>query len=74
MSGQINVQNTTGDADINIPVSGPKGKGTIHAVAKKEGGSWRYSVLDVQVDGGPNINLLRETSTLGSIGRVVPAS
>jgi cytochrome oxidase complex assembly protein 1 len=74
MSGHINMQNNTGDADINIPISGPKGKGTIHAVAKKEASSWKYSVLEVQVHGGPTISLLRETSTLGSIGRVPPES
>lgn len=58
MSGQINIQNETGNANISIPISGPKGKGTIHAVATKEGGHWRYSRLDVEVEGKQTINLL----------------
>jgi len=58
MSGQIDIKNDTGNANISIPVSGPKGKGTIHAVASKEGGRWRYSKLDVQVEGRQTINLL----------------
>jgi hypothetical protein len=62
MSGQINVNNDTGDANIVIPVSGPKGKGKIHAVATKSGGRWSYSTLTVDVDGGGTIDLLSGTS------------
>lgn len=58
MAGQINVENDTGNADITIPISGPKGKGTIHAVATKAGGRWNYSRLDVEVEGRQTINLL----------------
>ena len=61
MSGQININNDTGDANINIPISGPKGKGTIHAIATKSGGKWTYSRLDVEVSGGQTINLLPST-------------
>ena len=60
MSGQINVTNDTGNANIVIPISGPKGKGSIHAVATKDGGKWTYSRLEVQVEGGQTINLLGE--------------
>src|SRR5947209_6265215 len=35
MSGSTHVQGTSGDADIGIPISGPKGKGTVYAVATK---------------------------------------
>ncbi len=42
----------SGQADIAIPISGPKGKATIYAVATKSGGKWTYSKLTVQVVGG----------------------
>jgi hypothetical protein len=58
MSGNINVKNTTGDADITFPISGPKGKANVHAVATKESGRWNYSTLVVQVEGGSTIDLL----------------
>jgi len=61
VSGSINVSNDTGNADINIPISGPNGKGTIHAVAVKESGTWNYSVLEVTIkDTGQQIDLLTE--------------
>jgi cytochrome oxidase complex assembly protein 1 len=53
VSGSINVSGPTGDADLAIPISGPKGKGTIYAVAKKSAGEWTYSRLEVQVEGQP---------------------
>jgi hypothetical protein len=50
LSGKTNVNGSSGDADISIPISGPKGKGTIHAVATKSAGEWTYSKLQVKID------------------------
>jgi hypothetical protein len=50
-SGKINATGPSGDADIGIPISGPKGKATIYAVAIKSAGKWEFSKLAVQVDG-----------------------
>src|SRR5271157_1659869 len=59
-TGEINIHNDSGDADITIPISGPKGKGWIYAVAKKKAGVWRYETLLVEVDGQEDqINLLQ---------------
>ena len=38
--------------------SGPKGKGTIYAVATKSAGEWTYSKLEVKIDStGETIDL-----------------
>jgi hypothetical protein len=59
MSGSTHVEGTAGEADIGIPISGPKGKATIYAVATKSAGRWSYSTLEVEVNGRPErINLL----------------
>ena len=59
VSGSINVSGPTGDADLAIPVSGPKGKGTIYVVGKKSAGEWTYSRLEVEIEGQPGrIDLL----------------
>lgn len=50
LSGKTNVNGSSGDADISIPISGPKGKGTIYAVATKSAGEWTYSKLQVKID------------------------
>lgn len=50
VSGNTNVNGGSGKADLSIPISGPKGKGTIYAVATKSAGIWVYSRLAVQVE------------------------
>ena len=60
-TGNINIHNDSGDADITIPISGPTGKGWIYAVAKKQAGVWRFETLKVEIDGQPDqINLLQQ--------------
>ena len=50
LSGSASTSGGSGTADMSIPVSGPKGKGTIYVTATKVGGEWDYSKLYVQVD------------------------
>ena len=58
-SGNINVSGSSGHANLSIPISGPKDKARIHAVASKSAGRWAYSTLVVAVqDGGQRIDLL----------------
>lgn len=60
LSGHTNVNMGSGDADLTIPISGPKGKGTIYAVATKSAGEWTYSKLVVKVEAtGETIDLQR---------------
>jgi len=58
VSGNINVQNDSGNADLQIPISGPKGKAVIYAVASKRAGQWEYSRLTVAIEGQPELDLL----------------
>jgi hypothetical protein len=53
VSGNISVSGPSGDADLSIPITGPKGKGTIYVVAKKSAGEWTYSRMEVEVEGQP---------------------
>ena len=46
--GNINVNGSSGHADLAIPVSGPQGSGTIYVVASKSAGQW--TVLRLAVD------------------------
>ena len=56
-TGNVSTTNNTGNADLSIPVSGPNGSGTLHAVGTLNNGKWTYSVLDIEV-GGEHIDLL----------------
>lgn len=58
VSGNISVQNDRGNADLQIPISGPKGKAVIYAVAVKSAGQWEYSRLSVAIEGQPELDLL----------------
>src|SRR2546430_13562137 len=46
---KTNVKGGSGDADLSIPISGPKVKGTIYAVATKSPGYWTYFKLEVKI-------------------------
>ena len=50
-SGSVNVSGPSGRAELAIPISGPKGKGTVYLEAAKSMGQWSFSKLVVEVDG-----------------------
>lgn len=50
VSGNTNVNGAAGEFNLAIPISGPKGKGTIYVSANKSLGQWNYSGLIVEVD------------------------
>jgi hypothetical protein len=49
VSGNTNVNGASGEANLSIPVSGPKGKGTIYVAATKSLGRWNYSGLVMEI-------------------------
>jgi len=49
VSGNTNVNGASGEANLAIPVSGPKEKGTIYVAAKKSLGRWDYSGLVLEI-------------------------
>ena len=57
LSGNTNVNGASGQANLSIPISGSKGKGTIYVVATKSAGEWNYSQLVVKTESGETINL-----------------
>lgn len=52
-SGNISTAGDSGRASLEIPISGPKGKGNIHVEANKSAGVWTYSTLEVAIPGQP---------------------
>ena len=49
VSGNTNVNGASGEANLSIPISGPKGKGTIYVAASKSLGRWNYSGLIMEI-------------------------
>ena len=61
LSGNINVNGPSGEAKIEIPIHGPKAKGTIYVEATKSAGKWNYSLMQVAVEGeDTRIDLLHD--------------
>lgn len=60
MSGSIETSGPSGRADISIPISGPRGKATLYAVARKSAGLWKFDTLQVTFDKGTErVDLLK---------------
>ena len=67
VSGNTNVNGASGESNLAIPISGPKGKGTIYVSANKSLGQWNYSGLVVEVgQTQERIDLLRKSAPSNS--------
>ncbi|NJN21145.1 MAG: hypothetical protein HC812_08090 [Leptolyngbya sp. RL_3_1] len=45
VSGEVELSGSSGAADLTLPVTGPKGAGTVYVVGRKTDGAWHYSTL-----------------------------
>ena len=81
MSGSINqATGGSGDAQLAVPISGPKGSATVYVIASKVAGTWNYSQILAAIEGsGEKIDLLRgpqpvvsQSSTPGPAAAVPP--
>lgn len=62
--GKTNVSGTSGQADMTVPISGPKGKGTLYFVASKFAGEWTFSKLMVEIaETRERIDLIEDPAT-----------
>jgi len=50
VSGSIIKRGPLGQAELAIPISGPRGKGTIYCRATKKAGRWTFSRLIVEIE------------------------
>ena len=67
VSGNTNVNGASGEANLSIPISGPKGKGKIYVAATKSLGQWHYSGLVVEIEKNhQRIDLLRNSASVQS--------
>ncbi|MCL4869436.1 MAG: hypothetical protein KJ063_10730 [Anaerolineae bacterium] len=58
-TGSVNVINSGGAADLTIPVSGPRGSGSLHVLATRSNNVWQLTQLELTVNNtGQVLNLL----------------
>lgn len=51
VSGSINLDNDGGNCDIQIPISGPKGSGSMRIRGTRSDGTWRYDEITAEING-----------------------
>jgi len=51
ITGNISLNGPSGNVDVSIPISGPKGSGTLYIVGTRTAGRWQYSTMEVAVSG-----------------------
>lgn len=67
VSGNTNVNGASGESNLAIPISGPKGKGTVYVSANKLLGQWKYSGLVVEIgQTHQRVDLLRSRAPASS--------
>jgi hypothetical protein len=57
--GSVHIDNDSGNANFDFPISGPKAKAREHVAASFNGNSWTYSELVVKPDNGGDIDVLK---------------
>lgn len=50
-AGSIKLNGSAGSAEFSVPLKGPAGHGTLYVTATKSADRWRYTVLEVAVEG-----------------------
>ena len=60
IKGSLNWHNGDGKADMEIPISGPKGSGTLYINASSLGDNWTYHEIRVVVKDNEEIDILQE--------------
>jgi hypothetical protein len=50
VSGNSNVSEAVGEANLSIPLSGPKGKATLYVEAKKSADTWFFQTMVVKIE------------------------
>jgi len=50
VSGNSNVNGATGEANLSIPLRGPKGKATLYVEAKKSTDIWYFQTMVVKIE------------------------
>lgn len=58
VKGNVQFANSSGTANFEVPVSGPKKSGTLYVRASYESAAWMYERLDLAAEGGETISLL----------------
>ncbi len=58
--GNVSLEGNSGIANIDFPISGPKGSARVHVSATRDSDAWNYSTLIVRPEAGGTIDVLHQ--------------
>lgn len=62
INGTLQTDNSSGHADLSIPLKGPKGSARVYIKGEREADRWTYSLIELAIDAsGERIDLLGGT-------------
>ena len=62
ITGSVNYSGGNGEANLHVPISGPKGEASVRTLgSKKTGGTWDFSEMTATIEGkGQTVDLRRK--------------
>ena len=63
VTGNINMTNNGGVADLNYSISGPDGTATVSVSGTKTDGAWSYDKMNVKTSAGSAVDLIEENES-----------
>jgi hypothetical protein len=60
LSGNVSVNDASGEASFSVPLEGPEGEATLYIEAEKSAGEWVLDRAVVETESGERIDLLEE--------------
>ena len=71
INGSMSVTGPSGEAELSIPMKGPRGWGTLYVIAEKRAGKWVFELVELEVAGlEKRIDLLAASGGQGSARNV----
>ena len=58
VGGSISTSGGSGQADLTVPLKGAHAEGSVHVVATKENGAWKYQRMHFRADDGTEYDLV----------------
>ena len=66
INGTLQTDNSSGHADLSMPLKGPKGSGRVYIKGEREADRWTYSLIELAIDAsGDRIDLLGGAGAAG---------
>ncbi len=68
--GHVHIEDDAGEADLKIPIAGPRGHGQVHVIGVRAGGEWTIDRLTVEFEDGALVTVIDAGTGAGAGGEL----